>query len=272
MSQKSETLTEAVRRLAAAERAAEGATLRAPEDLVAYRDGKLEGSAKEALERGLALNPEAAQEYLDLIDPSRLATPGEEGFFTDQDARDVLLSLRERIREEESQGSEENLAASRPVPFQDRRARRLSWGSRASALAAVLILAVAGIWISRLHRSLEARTGPSFASIVEVSPMRGPGRSLPVPEQAGEILLILHGAHLAPYSRGQLEITDNNGQKILARQLNASQDESSLLYLPVPQTLLPYGNYRIEIYGIDKDGRQLVEEYALNLIAPPSLP
>ena len=269
MSEKSETLTEAVRRLAAAEGAAQGGDLPAPEDLVAYRDGRLEGAAKESLERRLALNPEAAREYLDLADPSRLREPGREEILSDQEVRETFASLRERIRQESSEGFAQGPTHPAVLALPQRRIRGLRLGLWASSLAAVLIFAVAGIWISRLHRRLEERSGPMFAAVIDVHPVRGE-RPLSISSQAGEILLVFHDVHLGSDFQGDLEILDSAGRKIFSRRLQPSQDQDSLLYLSLPQALLPYGTYRIEIHGIRQGRRQLVQGYTLHLVPPDS--
>lgn len=269
MSDERETLLEGVRRLALAEQSARSGELPDPDDLVAYRDGKLGDGARESLERKLALDPAALQEYLDLVDPSRWTAP-QEGFVTsDEDLGQAFASLSRRLEDERPEAPDSDPEPRPSLASGSRNARKLPPGLWVSAVAATILLVIAGLWISRLQRSLAEQSSPRFAAILDVHPTRG-ARSTPVSADAGELLLVFHDIDLGTHSQGQLEILASDGRSVLVEEIRPSPDERSLLYLPIRQEHMPYGTYQVKIFAVGQGRRQLVQDYSLNLVPPDS--
>lgn len=279
MSEKPTPLVEAVRRLTAAEKAAAGRVRPSPEELLAYRDGSLDAGARDEIERYLSMNPKAVEEYLDLVDPSRLEAPGNEHEVSDDEVRLAFEGLKGRLGlavEGRSTGAvganpvPQSPVPQRPIPHKpvpspfDRRVRNLRLGLRLSALAAVLTVLVAGAWILHLRSVLEDSTGPRFAAIIDVHPTRGE-RPSRVSSQARDVLLVFHDAHVETYSDGWLEITDSEGHLVLGHSLKPAKDREAFLCLPVPRALLPNGSYRVQVFGLRGAERDLVQEYHLSL-------
>ncbi len=274
-------LTTAIRAWAKAERRERNEELPAPEELVAYHAGELDGEANEELQRRLAFDPEAAREFLDLTDFARLQAPDEGHQLSEEDVQDALTTFRERVRRDE--GSYENrrlpsapaeLVASLPpsanlYPFPAEHVQALRRRANLLAAAVLALAVVGGSWGWSLYHQLARYSGPRYAAVIDVEATRGE-RPHTISQQAEQILLLVHGADLSPYRRGLLEVVAESGEIIATFELNATPDQGSLLYLPLPRELLPVGSYRIRIYGAD-EGRPLVKEirWALEVSQSP---
>ncbi len=272
------SLQAAIRRLAREKRGEHDEDLPAPETLVAYREGKLEGDAEQALQGHLALHPESAREVLDLASFSQLAAPRDAYRLSDRDVPAALAEMRERIRgEPESLDVTGDLPTDvapaddlpgvvRPFPVKE------SWrlGYREVVLLAATVVAVAGaFWLGTLFGAPGVQPGAHYASVIDVAVTRGP-RPYTVSAQAEQVLLVVQDAGLAPYARGELVLATEAGEVIRTFDLSASADADSLLYLVLPRDELPAGSYRLELFGIDAEGRQPVKEFRLVLDpAPP---
>ncbi len=251
-----------------------------PEDMVAYREGKLEPDATAALRERLALQPGAARELLDLASFDEMQPPSADYRLSDADVQDALVAMRARIRlEGESQDAlQTEPAVAKPVgeepqaeviPFPAERVRRLQTVARAAAMAALLTLVVGASWIVKLYGRLEEATGPRYAQVIDVAPTRG-ARPYAVSPDAEHVLLVFDGAGLGTYRRGQLVFSTAAGEVLHQSDLTASEDSGSLLTLELLRDLLPEGTYRAEVFGIDSEGRHPLREYRFEIEASVS--
>ncbi|MEM7587943.1 MAG: hypothetical protein AAF560_31430 [Acidobacteriota bacterium] len=104
-----------------AERRKHDATPPTPEELVAYRDGTLDDASRQALQRRLALFPEHAREYLDLLHFDELEAPSPSHQVSDDDIAAALSAVRGAVAaepgatagegHEDPQGSQQEPAA-----------------------------------------------------------------------------------------------------------------------------------------------------------------
>ncbi|MCB1037084.1 MAG: hypothetical protein KDD47_24870, partial [Acidobacteria bacterium] len=175
MSDTKETMTEALRHLAEALRKAQGGEPPTVEELLALREGKLEGENRLDLERRLSVDPQAVDELLDLTKFSRLEPPTPEHHLSDEDQARALSSLRKRLGiegHEPRQGVDEEGAGDPGESAHEGFSRSLGrW--RIFALAAALLAVVAGTWAFRLERRLETERDPRFAAVIDVHATRG---------------------------------------------------------------------------------------------------
>ncbi len=244
-----------------------------PEEMVGYRAGKLEPDAEAALQERLALHPAAARELLDLASFERLQPPDEQHRLSEADVEEALVAMRARIRLEDEkqdirQGGLEEPVVDEPqaeiIQFPAKRLRTLRATVRISAMAALLAIVVGASWIGALYRKLEEAAGPRYATVIDVETTRG-ARPYAASPDAERILLVIHGVDLRSFARGRLEISTDGGEVLRQHDFTASEDEASLLTLDLPRDVLPDGTYRVEVFGLDSEGRHPLKEYRFGL-------
>lgn len=269
MDKESISLAATLSRLAEQERQERGTSPPAPEELVAYHEGELDESAREALQSRLALDPDAAREYLDLKHFGNLQPPDDENRLSERDVETARARILARIQREEEASREPRAVRSarsqaEPVLLPRR-------GGQMFRIAAVILAMVAAGWIALLYRALEERSGPRFAPVIDLNATRG-ARPYLVPSQAERIHLIFHGAELAAQTRGELEITTDEGEVIRSFELEPAPAPAgdSLLNLTLPRSLLPDGTYRAAVFRLDAGSRRLVKEYRWTVTAADS--
>lgn len=268
MNKKQEPLTDALRRLATAQKISDKREPPTPRELMDYHDGLLDEEARAEVADYLALHPEATQEYLDLIEPSRLEEAPQKHAYSDRDVAQAFESLHRKM---EGVGDSPTQAAASPEPARPQprpessspsETRSLWW-----AVAALLGFVALGIWWLA-GQPPATPSEPRFASVLDIQPTRG-DRPLIVSPESETFLLLFHDIELPSEEEATLEITSLEHGVVLTRRIQARSAADELLYLALPRNDLPYGTYRATIYtGVD-GARQVIQEYSLKLSPPP---
>jgi hypothetical protein len=92
-------------------------------------------------------------------------------------------------------------------------------------------------------------------------------QTIAVPSSANLFTLILNVGERPSYPAYALEIVDQQGQPIWSGDgLQKSPEENFTVTLS--RRLFPAGQYRLRLYGLRGDRRQMVEEYAVRIRYP----
>ncbi len=91
-----------IERWAKAERHEDAGSLPDAESLVAFRDRQLDPESRRELRRQLALQPDAAREYVDFVHFTELEPPTEDHRLTDQDVAAAFDAIRDKIMPSDS--------------------------------------------------------------------------------------------------------------------------------------------------------------------------
>jgi hypothetical protein len=242
-----------------------------PEELLAYRDGRLDPAARQSVEARLAAHPDSARTLADLAAfPEVEAAPGTPEL-SDEDVEVRWQALRQRLGE---------LPAEPPAPRAVPRPRRFP--AFRLALAALLLLAVGGAGgfvAGRASHPPRADLAVN-AVIAELAPVEEGGtRSMSlveVPDTSEEVVLILglpDGRELPQYG---VEIEGSKGARI-GRRDGLRPTPLGTIHLSFPRSVLPPGVYRIRLFGSDAGGsgaerKSLLAAYELRLAEAPESP
>jgi hypothetical protein len=241
-----------------------------PEELLAYRDDRLDPAARQSVEARLAAYPDAARALADLAAfPEVEAAPGIPELL-DEDIEVRWQALRQRLGELPAPAVPASRTVSDAVPGP----RRLptSW----MALAALLLLAVGGtVGYLAGRASRPPRAGPAVnAVIAELAPVEEGGtRSLSlveVPDTSEEVVLVLglpEGRELPRYG---VEIEESKGARV-GRRDGLRPTPLGTVLLSFPRGALPPGVYRIRLFGAGAE-RTSLAVYELRLVEAPGNP
>ena len=137
-------------------------------------------------------------------------------------------------------------------------------------MAATIVIAVSAISIGVLQQQqAKVAEKPRYVQVVDLSVTRG-GSSTSVATPSKDILLLFHDADLGKYDRGELVVSDQQGQEMMTHAVEAPSDATVPLSLTVDRASFPDGSYRIVLYGLDDAGRHLVRDYRWRLESEPS--
>lgn len=141
------------------------------------------------------------------------------------------------------------------------------------ALAAALLIAVAGLslWSLHLGRQVRALSGPrADVAVVDLVPLdaveRTPREGEParLPSWAERLVLILNLAEPAEHSRYQVEIAGPDGRAVWSRP-DVRRGEDGTFTLELPRRFLPPGSYHIRVSGLRDGTAEPVAEYAIRI-------
>lgn len=266
-----------------------------PEELLAWRDDRLEPAARQRVEAKIAVHPDAARALADLAAfPDVVAAPGTPEL-DDEEIGARWLAFRERLPAapardltprafpgppgEGSGGSAELRRLQTPhpgpaPPLTSPGPRRP--GALRLAAAAVLALAAgaAGFLAGRATRDL-----PGSAVNVEIAQLppvdEGGARSAAVevelPGDAEELVLVLGAPDGEGFPDYQAEVVDEQGARVWARQ-GLRPTPFGTFNLAFRRGALGPGRYRLHLTGRDGGSTTPVATYELRLVDRPLPP
>lgn len=239
-----------------------------PEELLAYRDGRLDPVERQRMEARIAVHPDAARALADLAAfPHVEPAPGTPEL-TDEEIGARWQSFRRRLPElpkPEPVKEEESPAPATVVPIG---AHRRPFGLPLAAAATVALTAglAGGFLAGRASRDVPE----SFVNvhIEELTPVTEEERSAPVavemPESSEGLMLILAAEEGEAFPDYEAEIVDPQGVPVWTRT-GLRPTSFGNFHLSFRRGALDTGTYRIHLYGRDGERRTLVATYELRL-------
>jgi hypothetical protein len=248
-----------------------------PEELLAYRDGRLSPEERDRMEDRLAVWPDAARTLADIAAfPNVEPAPGTPEL-SDDDITARWQSFRQRLPDRPAQPPvAKPLPALPPVASLPTSVRR-RWAPGFRLAAAALVGLAVG-WGLGAGRTGREAAGPAInATLAELSPAGGGARSEPkvveLREGSEEAWLMLDGDPSAEWDFGayEAEAFDEAGRPAWARQ-GLRPTDLGTFYLSFPRSALKPGRYRIDLYGRDHGERTLLATYAFRVLEAAPAP
>lgn len=247
-----------------------------PEELLAYRDGRLSPEERGRMEERLAVWSDAARTLADIAAfPDIEPAPGAPELSED-DITARWQSFRRRLPEVTRHWAEEEAAAQpRPVSppaVLPARPQRWRWAP-ALPLAAAALVGLAVGWGLGTGRE---GAGPAITTLAELSPVdgvRAAATDVELPQESEALVLILgsDGRDERDYPAYEVEIRDASGRPVWSRQ-GLRQDSAGTVSLSFPRGFLRPGRYQIDLQGRDGGERTHLATYDFRFLegAPDS--
>lgn len=240
-----------------------------PEELLAYRDGRLDTAARESIEARIAIHPDAARALADLAAFPEVEPGPETPELSDDDIAARWQSFRPQL---------EALPRSAPAPAprvapvtEVARRQPLPW--RFPAAAAAVLLLAAGLGLGYLagrasvpKPELRPALNPTIAELApvgedEVRAAPDPVEMLPGSE---ELVLVL-ALPAAPVSSAYAaEILNPEGRNLWSGE-GLHPTPLGTVQLSFPRDALAPGSYRIQLFGLEASGRREVGRYEVRV-------
>ena len=235
-----------------------------PEDLLAYRDGRLDPAARQLLEAKIAVYPEAARALADLAAFPDIAPGPDTPELSDAQMDASWEVFRQRLEKvpRPPVSLTRRSVPRRPIPWQ--------W-----VAAAVLLLSI-GLGIGYLtgrgsQPVPDVVVKPSLnPTIVQLEPLeqdsfRAPAAPIELPPTSGELLLILVLPGGQEYPGYSAEIRDGKGTRLWSGDGLRPTSEGTV-GMSFPRSAFPSGVYQIHLFGRDGTGRRkVVGKYELRV-------
>lgn len=236
-----------------------------PEELLAYRDGRLSPEERRQLEARIAIHPDAARALADLAAfPEVEAAPGVPDL-SDEEIETRWPAFRAQLA---------SLPGRPPVPE-----RPLSTARRwppAGRLAAAAVAIVAVGWAGGFLSGRASRELPEPAinvSIAELAPKRAGGergvKAVEMGERSEALVLILGAPEGEGFSEYEAEVLDARGARIWSRE-GLHPTQLGTFHLSFPRGVLAPGRYRILLSGREGERKALLATYELRLHDGPA--
>jgi hypothetical protein len=241
-----------------------------PEELLAYRDGRLDPAERRRIEARIAVYPDAARTLADLAAfPAVEPAPGTPDL-SEEEIGARWQAFRGRLPE-----------PSLPWPLSPKgregkkTEEKTSRGGfplklAAAALAGLAIGGAAGFLAARASREVPASA--VNVSIAELRPIEeGGSRSAPamleLPEDSEELVLVLATPAQEDFPDYEAEIADSKGARIWTRQ-GLRPTAMGTFNLSFRRGALPPGTLRVRLFGRDGERRRLLGTYEVRLVPP----
>jgi len=237
----------------------------APEELLAYRDGRLDSEARELLESKIAVYPDAARALADLAAFPNVEPGPDTPELSDEEIGARWQTFRGRLAE---------LPPPSRTEEPETRPRSARWPTSWSlAAAAVLLLSIglsAGYLAGRSGNSPGRKISPSLnVTIAELMPLEdqeGGVRASAAPVQleprSDELLLILILPETKNFSGYAAQIFDRQGASLWSGDGLLPTTEGTFRLSFARDAFTP-GVYRIDLFGVDDTGKKRLARYEL---------
>lgn len=239
-----------------------------PEELLAYREGRLDAAARESVEARMALYPEAARALADLAAFPDVEAGPETPELSEADIEARWQSFRPQLKD-----LPRSVPVVAPLAETPRRSPP-SWRRPAMAEAAALLLAAGallGFFAGRWSRTApEPALRPALnPTIVELAPEGDDGaRAAPVPAEmlpgSEELVLVLALPATPAFSNYAAEIVDAEGRSLWSGE-GLHPTPLGTVQLSFPRATLGPGSYRIELSGLEAGRREGVGRYEVRV-------
>lgn len=249
----------------------------APDELLAYRDGRLDPAARERLEARVAVYPEAARALADLAAfPAIEPAPG----VPDVSAEEVgarWQTFRQKLAD--LPPSQSPAVPPAPVLRHEPRAARApqaSHGYPARGLAAAASIALAvglggGFLAGRASHAPDPDSSINV-TIAELLPVEdggdraaGPSANVELTEDSEELMLILNADDPGEFSGYSAEIVDAQGARVWSRD-RLQPTKVGTFQVSFRRNVLPPGTYRVDLFGQDGADRRLLARYEVRIV------
>ncbi len=252
-----------------------------PEELLAYRDGRLDPAERQRMDARLAVYPDAARTLVDLAAfPDVEPAPGTP-VLSEEEIGGRWRAFRQRLPERASPPEKPPLPqALTPLPLSPRgregkeKTEKASGGAFPLRLAAAALVGVAvGSVAGFFGASKEAPESAINVEIEELAPKEDGGSRaaetvLEMPEGSEELVLVLSTQAQEDFSDYEVEILDSQGARIWWRQ-GLRPTELGTFQVSFRQGVLKPGRLRVRLFGREGEVRRLVGTYEVNLVPPP---
>jgi hypothetical protein len=235
-----------------------------PERLLEYQEGLLGEPEAEVVRDHLALCSECTRMVLELASTLPPELPARFAPLSDEQMAEVWPAIRQR------------LPLSPPIPLEAGRPRRLVWRIALPLVASVLLATTlaSSYWawsmLRESRRLADPRVNVAIENLVPTgqTDIRGDGDLRKgVPPRTDAVLLVLNMADLRPFPVYGAEIREGLQGPVLwssdQLQRNSRGNFTVQLLRPFPGS----GLYRIRLFGIDGQRRELLAEYEADLRA-----
>ncbi len=243
-----------------------------PEEILAYRDGRLEGEARRAFEARLAAHPDAARALADLaafpdVRPAPGAPVASEG-----DVERGWRAFRALVEEDEE-------APAAPQTPPTTHVRRPSRFPLAAAGLALVVAGVAGFLAGRGFPGAAGRPAANV-TIAELTPreeglVRSPAPLEVVLDEDSEALVLVLPLPEPPeegtFSDYRIEVVGDEGAVVTSRR-GLRPTSLGTFHLSFSRGALAPGVYQIQLQGIVDRGSTSLATYTLRLREPPGEP
>jgi hypothetical protein len=238
-----------------------------PEELLAYRDGRLDAAERQRIEERIALYPDAARALADLAAfPDLEPAPGTPELSDEEiDAR--WQTFRSKLPERPAPPPARATPAVEAAPR--RSLRRSSFDPRLAA-AALVILTVGGAAGFLGGRASRVPNESAInVKIAEIAPQgEGGSRAAPVPlempEGSEELVLVLSPGAQKDFSAYEAEIVDSRGERIWERE-GLHPTEPGTFQVSFRQGALKSGNLHLRLFGREGGTKTLIATYELRV-------
>lgn len=240
-----------------------------PEELLAYREGRLDPAARDLLEARIAVHPDAARALADLA-----AFPDiEPGPDTPEPSEEEMEAGWQAFRQKLEK-------LPKPAPASaDRRDRPIHgypiWRLAAAAVLLLTVGLAAGYLAGRGSRSApDAEVEPALnVTIAELAPaedqegsLRAPTAPIEMTPESEELLLILRLPETRPFVSYAAEIHDREGRRLWSGG-GLHLTPQGTFHLSFPRDAFVAGTCRIDLFGVDREGRKTrVASYELQVL------
>lgn len=235
-----------------------------PEELLAYRDNRLDPAARELLEARIAVYPEAARALADLAAFPDIEAGPDARDLSEEEMDAGWQAFRRRL---------ETLPKTVPAPApQPIRSRAIPWQLAAAAVVLLCTGLLTGYFAGRSSRpapdaALSASLNPTVAQLEpldEQESLRAPAAPIELPDESDELLLVLVLPGTREYPAYAAEILDQEGAMLWSGGGLRPTSEGTVR-ISFRSRAFPPGTYQIHLFGLD--GReQAVGTYALRVL------
>lgn len=238
-----------------------------PEELLAYRDGRLDAAARQSVEARLALYPDAARALADLAAfPEVEPAPGTPEL-SDEDVEARWMALREKLGEVEKPLIPGPSGRGEPPPTHSGAVSPSSGSASSLKLAAGALLAL-GVGFLAGRASHPDPEGAVNVTIAELTPVEEGGvraaSEVEVSEFSEELVLVLGLLDPGEYPDYEAEILDPDGVRRWSRQ-GLRPTPLGTFHLGFRRDVLPPGSYQVLLFGLGGDRRTRLATYDLRL-------
>lgn len=252
-----------------------------PEDLLAYRDGRLTAEQRRRVEQKIAGDPDAGRALQDLAAfPEVVPAPGTPEL-SDEEIGARWQAFRARLGELPpplaapvppvalEPPREERAPALPSAPPASR--RPATWRLPAAAALALAVGGAGGFLLGRADR--EAPASAVNVEIAELTPAEEGGSrasrtAVELPPGSEALVLVLGTRDHEGFSEYGAEIAAASGGQVWARE-GLHPTPLGTFHLAFRQGVLQPGIYRIHLYGLEDGNRTPVAEYELQLAEAP---
>jgi len=249
-----------------------------PEELLAFRDGRLEPEERDRIAARIALDPDSARVLADLAAfPAVEPAPGTREL-SEEEISAGWQAFRRRLPAGPAAAGVSSLSSMAPVAAAPRRQRRRWWRHPGLRLAATALFGLGVGWAAGFSaHSWRGRPGPAInAQIEELAPSVGDGgvrsaASWVTWREASEELVLVLGARTGEerdFARYEVEVEDPAGRRVWSRH-GLRPTALGTFHLSFRRGDLPPGSYKIALYGGTggasgtRKSRTLLATYAL---------